>query len=76
MLAKNKENYELVKHLKHNVLTYEYQEPPRTLKVKLVNLYVSRVIVAGALQYGWDQLVFPIREGRSDIIEGDFKESH
>jgi hypothetical protein len=75
MLAKNKENYELIKDLKHNVLTYEYQEPPRTLKVKLVNLYVSRCYSCrGFAIWVRDQLVFPIREGRSDIIGGDFKE--
>ena len=75
MLAKNKENYDLIKDLKHNVLTYEYQEPPRTLKVKLVNLYVSRCYSCrGFAIWVRDQLVFPIRKGPSDIIEGDFKE--
>jgi hypothetical protein len=33
---------ELIERLKDNVLTYEYQESPRTVKVKLVNPYVSR----------------------------------
>ena len=75
MLAKNKENYELINGLKHNVLTYEYQEPPRTLKVKLMNLYVSRCYSCrGFAIWVRDQLVFPIREGPPDIIEGDFKE--
>ena len=75
MLAKSKEGDELTEHLKDNVLTYEYQEPPRTLKVKLMNLYVSRCCsCTGFAIWVRDQLVFPIREGSPDIIEGDFKE--
>jgi hypothetical protein len=41
MLAKS-EAGDLIERLKDNVLTYEYQESPQTLKVKLVNLHVSR----------------------------------
>jgi hypothetical protein len=76
MLAKGEEGDELIERLKDNVLTYEYQEAPRTLKVKLVNLYVSRCYSCkGFAIWVRDRLVFPIRgEEPPDIIEGDFKE--
>jgi hypothetical protein len=81
MLAKSKEGDELIERLKDNVLTYEYQEPPQSLKVKLVNLYVSRCYSCrGFAIWVRDRLVFPIRgkepadiiEG--EVIEGDFKD--
>jgi hypothetical protein len=76
MLANNEEGVELIERLKDNALTYEYQESPRTLKVKLVNLYVSRCYSCkGFAIWVRDRLVFPIREKEPpDIIEGDFKE--
>jgi hypothetical protein len=76
MLAKSKEGDELIERLKDNVLTYEYQEHPQTLKVKLVNLHVSRCYSCkGFAIWERDRLVFPIRgKEPPDIIEGDFKE--
>jgi hypothetical protein len=76
MLAKSEKRDELIERLKDNVLTYEYQEPPRTLKVKLVNLYVSRCYSCkGFAIWVRDQLVFPISGKESpNIIEADFKE--
>jgi Domain of unknown function (DUF4145) len=75
MLAKGEEGDELIERLKDNVLTYEYQDP-RTLKVKLVNLHVSRCYSCkGFAIWVRDRLVFPIRgKEPPDIIEGDFKE--
>ena len=42
MLAKGSESDQFLQHLKDNVLAYEYQEHPRNLKVKLLNLHASR----------------------------------
>jgi hypothetical protein len=42
MLAKGNESDQFVHRLKDSVLAYEYQERPRNLKVKLLNLHVSR----------------------------------
>jgi hypothetical protein len=48
--------------LKDNVLAYEYQEHPRNLKVKLLNLHVSRCYnCKGFTVWVRDRLVFPIR---------------
>jgi hypothetical protein len=62
--------------LKDNVLAYEYQEHPRTLKVKLLNLHVSRCYnCKGFTVWVRDRLVFPIRgDELPEIVEVDFRE--
>jgi hypothetical protein len=71
MLAKSEEGDELIERLKDNVLTYEYQESPRTLKVKLVNLHVSRCYSCkGFAIWVRDRLVFPIRRKKTGIHNG------
>jgi hypothetical protein len=76
MLAKGNESDQFLQGLKDNVLAYEYQEHPRTLKVKLLNIHVSRCYNRkGFTVWVRDRLVFPIREDQPpDIIEADFRE--
>jgi hypothetical protein len=67
------EGEQVVQRLKDNVLTYEYQNPPRTVKAKLVNLHVSRCYSCkGFALWVRDRLVFPLRatEARYTVIEG------
>jgi len=47
MLAKGNESDKFLQHLKDNVLAYEYQEHPRNLKVKLLNLHVRPRLARG-----------------------------
>ena len=62
MLAKGNESDQFLQHLKDNVLAYEYQEHPRNLKVKLLNLHVSRCYnCKGFTVWVRDRLVFPAR---------------
>ena len=72
------ESEQFLRQLKDNVLTYEYQNPPRTLKAKLVNLHVSRCYnCKGFALWVRDRLVFPGRaeEGPHIIeIEGHVEE--
>jgi hypothetical protein len=79
MLAKGNEADQFLHHLKDNVLAYEYQEHPRNLKVKLLNLHVSRCYnCKGFTVWVRDQLVFPVRrvEPRANIVvEGEFEEA-
>jgi thiol-disulfide isomerase/thioredoxin len=77
MLAKGNESDQFLQHLKDNVLAYEYQEHPRNLKVKLLNLHVSRCDnCKGFTVWVRDRLVFPIKveEAPPDIVEVDFEE--
>jgi hypothetical protein len=76
MLAKGNESDQLVQRLKDNVLAYEYQEHPRNLKVKLLNLHVSRCYnCKGFTVWVRDRLVFPIKGNEPlDIIEADFRQ--
>src|SRR6266480_2992094 len=76
MLAKGSESDQFLQHLKDNVLAYEYQEHPRNLKVKLLNLHVSRCYnCKGFTVWVRDRLVFPVRgDEPAGIIEGQFKE--
>jgi hypothetical protein len=77
MLAKGNESDQFLQHLKDNVLAYEYQEHPRNLKVKLLNLHVSRCYnCKGFTVWVRDRLVFPIKveEAPPDIVEVDFEE--
>src|SRR6202035_1526522 len=77
MLAKGSESDHFLQHLKNNVLAYEYQEQPRNLKVKLLNLHVSRCDnCKGFTVWVRDRLVFPIKveEAPPDIVEVDFEE--
>jgi hypothetical protein len=76
MLAKGNESDQLVQRLKDNVLAYEYQEHPRNLKVKLLNLHVSRCYICkGFTVWVRDRLVFPIKGNEPlDIIEADFRQ--
>src|SRR3984893_18697920 len=63
MLAKGNESDQFLQHLKDNVLAYEYQEHPQNLKVKLLNLHVSRCYnCKGFTVWVRDRLVFPVRE--------------
>ena len=62
MLAKGSESDQFVQRLKDNVLAYEYQEHPQTLKVKLLNLHVSRCYnCKGFTVWVRDRLVFSVR---------------
>jgi hypothetical protein len=77
MLAKGNEADQFLQRLKDNVLAYEYQEHPRNLKVKLLNLHVSRCYnCKGFTVWVRDRLVFPIKveEAPPDIVEVDFEE--
>jgi hypothetical protein len=77
MLAKGNESDQFLHGMKDNVLAYEYQEHPRTLKVKLLNLHVSRCYnCKGFTVWVRDRLVFPVRveEAPPDIVELDFEE--
>jgi hypothetical protein len=76
MLAKGSESDQFVQRLKDNVLAYEYQEHPRNLKVKLLNLHVSRCYnCKGFTVWVRDRLVFPIKGNEPlDIIEADFRQ--
>jgi hypothetical protein len=76
MLAKGNESDQLVQRLKDNVLAYEYQEHPRNLKVKLLNLHVSRCYICkGFTVWVRDRLVFTIKGNEPlDIIEADFRQ--
>ena len=76
MLAKGNESDQFLQHLKDNVLAYEYQEHPRNLKVKLLNLHVSRCYnCKGFTVWVRDRLVFPIRgDELPEIVEVDFRE--
>src|ERR1700730_17550428 len=76
MLAKGSESDQFVQRLKDNVLAYEYQEHPRNLKVKLLNLHVSRCYnCKGFTVWVRDRLVFPIRgDEPPDVVEVDFEE--
>src|SRR6202045_3731173 len=67
---------QFLQHLKDNVLAYEYQEHPRNLKVKLLNLHVSRCYnCKGFTVWVRDRLVFPARvEEAPKIVEVDFRE--
>jgi hypothetical protein len=47
MLAKGNETDQFLQRLKDNVLAYEYQEHPRNLKVKLLNLHVRPRLARG-----------------------------
>jgi hypothetical protein len=76
VLAKGNESDQFLQRLKDNVLAYEYQEHPRNLKVKLLNLHVSRCYnCKGFTVWVRDRLVFPIKGIEPlDIIEADFEE--
>jgi hypothetical protein len=76
MLAKGSESDHFLQHLKNNVLAYEYQEQPRNLKVKLLNLHVSRCYnCKGFTVWVRDRLVFPVRgDEPPDVVEVDFEE--
>jgi hypothetical protein len=76
MLAKGSESDQFLQHLKDNVLAYEYQEHPRNLKVKLLNLHVSRCYnCKGFTVWVRDRLVFPVRgDEPPDFVEVDFEE--
>ena len=76
MLAKGNESDQFLQHLKDNVLAYEYQEHPRNLKVKLLNLHVTRCYnCKGFTVWVRDRLVFPARvEEAPNIVEVDFRE--
>jgi Domain of unknown function (DUF4145) len=76
MLAKGNESDQFLQRLKDNVLAYEYQEHPRNLKVKLLNLHVSRCYnCKGFTVWVRDRLVFPIRgDEPPDVVEVDFEE--
>jgi hypothetical protein len=76
MLAKGNETDQFLQRLKDNVLAYEYQEHPRNLKVKLLNLHVSRCYnCKGFTVWVRDRLVFPARvEEAPNIVEVDFRE--
>jgi hypothetical protein len=77
MLAKGSERDQFFQHLKDNVLAYEYQEHPRNLKVKLLNLHVSRCYnCKGFTVWVRDRLVFPVRgdEPAEIVVEGEFEE--
>src|SRR6202048_4461695 len=77
MLAKGSESDQFLQYLKGNVLAYEYQEHPRNLKVKLLNLHVSRCYnCEGLTVWGRDRLVFPVRgdEPAEIVVEGEFEE--
>src|SRR6202045_4757436 len=68
---------QFLQHLKDNVLAYEYQEHPRNLKVKLLNLHVSRCYnCKGFTVWVRDRLVFPVRgdEPAEIVVEGEFEE--
>jgi hypothetical protein len=76
MLAKGNENDQFLQHLKDNVLAYEYQERPQNLKVKLLNLHVSRCYnCKGFTVWVRDRMVFPVRvDEPPDVVEFDFEE--
>jgi hypothetical protein len=76
MLAKGNESDQFLQRSKDNVLAYEYQEHPRNLKVKLLNLHVSRCYnCKGFTVWVRDRLVFPIRgDEPPDVVEVDFEE--
>jgi hypothetical protein len=77
MLAKGSESDQFLQYLKGNVLAYEYQEHPRNLKVKLLNLHVSRCYnCKGFTVWVRDRLVFPVREDEPAeiVVEGEFEE--
>jgi hypothetical protein len=76
MLAKGNESDQFLQHLKDNVLAYEYQEHPQNLKVKLLNLHVSRCYnCKGFTVWVRDRLVFPVRgDEPPDVVEVDFEE--
>src|ERR1700724_2840960 len=76
MLAKGNESDQFLQHLKDNVLAHEYQEHPRNLKVKLLNLHVSRCYnCKGFTVWVRDRLVFPVRgDEPPDFVEVDFEE--
>jgi hypothetical protein len=75
MLAKGNESDQFLQRLKDNVLAYEYQEHPRNLKVKLLNLHVSRCYnCKGFTVWVRDRLVFPVTvEEAPHVIEGEFQ---
>src|SRR5580704_18524164 len=75
MLAKGNETDQFLQRLKDNVLAYEYQEHPRNLKVKLLNLHVSRCYnCKGFTVWVRDRLVFPVTvEEAPHVIEGEFQ---
>src|ERR1700719_257354 len=77
MLAKGSESDHFLQHLKNNVLAYEYQEQPRNLKVKLLNLHVSRCYnCKGFTVWVRDRLVFSVRgDEPPDVVEVDFQEA-
>jgi hypothetical protein len=71
------ESDQFVERLKRNALTYEYLKHPQSLKVKLVNLRVSKCYKCNRFAV-WvrDRLVFPIRiDETPDLIEQDFEEA-
>jgi hypothetical protein len=72
---KGEDSDQFVQRLKDNVLTYEYEQHPRNLKVKFVNLYVSRCYSCkGFAVWVRDGLVFPIKgEEEQHIIEANFE---
>ena len=76
MLAKGNESDQFLQHLKDSVLAYEYQEHPQNLKVKLLNLHVSRCYnCKGFTVWMRDRLVFPVRgDEPPDVVEVDFEE--
>src|SRR6476646_9474232 len=76
MLAKGNESDQFLQRLKDNVLAYEYQEHPRNLKVKLLNLHASRCYnCKGFTVWVRDRLVFPSRgDEPPDVVEVDFEE--
>src|ERR1700730_13567009 len=76
-LAKGNETDRFLQRLKDNVLAYEYQEHPRNLKVKLLNLHVSRCYnCKGFTVWVRDRLVFPVTvEEPPDVVEVDFEEA-
>jgi hypothetical protein len=75
MLAKGEDSDQFAR-LKDNVVTYEYEKHPRSLKVRLVNLHVSRCSnCKGFAIWVRDRLVFPIEVGEAPhTIEADFEE--
>jgi hypothetical protein len=77
MLAKGTESDQFLQHLKDKVLAYEYQDHARNLKVKLLNLHVSRCYnCKGFTVWVRDRLVFPVRvkEAPPDVVEVDIEE--
>src|ERR1700736_2701526 len=76
MLAKGNESDQFIQRLKDSVLAYEYQEHPRNLKVKLLNLHVSRCYnCKGFTVWVRGRLVFPVRGDEPPaFVEVNFEE--